>query len=143
VRKLADAAPTDAATAHIETQARALVDAIRRRRQHASGLDALLGEYDLSSTEGIVLMCLAEALLRIPDPATADRLIADKLGAADWHAHLGTNESLFVKRLDVGPAPDGPDCARGRGRRAPGELLRAPDRPDRRTLRAHPRCGKP
>jgi len=96
VRKLADAAPTDVATARIEQQARALVDAIRQRRQRASGLDALLGEYDLSSAEGIVLMCLAEALLRIPDPATADRLIADKLGTADWHAHLGTNESLFV-----------------------------------------------
>jgi RHH-type transcriptional regulator, proline utilization regulon repressor / proline dehydrogenase / delta 1-pyrroline-5-carboxylate dehydrogenase len=44
----------------------------------------------------VVLMCLAEALLRIPDAATADRLIADKLASADWEEHLGTSESLFV-----------------------------------------------
>jgi RHH-type proline utilization regulon transcriptional repressor/proline dehydrogenase/delta 1-pyrroline-5-carboxylate dehydrogenase len=87
---------TDVETTRIGEQARALVEAIRRRRRAASGLDALLSEYDLSSAEGIVLMCLAEALLRIPDPATADRLIADKLVTADWHAHLGASESLFV-----------------------------------------------
>ncbi len=56
----------------------------------------MLREYDLSSGEGVVLMCLAEALLRIPDAATADRLIADKLGSADWQAHVGKSESLFV-----------------------------------------------
>ena len=55
-----------------------------------------MSEYDLSSSEGIVLMCLAEALLRIPDAETADRLIADKLSDADWEAHLGTSESLLV-----------------------------------------------
>ncbi|HVJ29162.1 MAG TPA: proline dehydrogenase family protein, partial [Gammaproteobacteria bacterium] len=77
-------------------EAAALVEAIRRRQQDASGVDALLRAYDLSSGEGIVLMCLAEALLRIPDADTADRLIADKLGSADWQAHLGKSESLFV-----------------------------------------------
>ena len=97
VRTLAAAAtPDDAQTARIAEEARALVEAIRRRRHGATGIDALLGEYDLSSAEGVVLMCLAEALLRIPDAATADRLIADKLANADWQAHLGTNESLFV-----------------------------------------------
>jgi RHH-type proline utilization regulon transcriptional repressor/proline dehydrogenase/delta 1-pyrroline-5-carboxylate dehydrogenase len=80
----------------VEQQAGALVEAIRRRQQDASGVDALLRAYDLSSGEGIVLMCLAEALLRIPDADTADRLIADKLGSADWQAHLGKSESLFV-----------------------------------------------
>ena len=82
--------------ARVRAEARALVDAIRRRQQDASGVDALLREYDLSSGEGIVLMCLAEALLRIPDAETADRLIADKLGSADWQAHLGASDSLFV-----------------------------------------------
>ncbi len=97
VRMLAAAAtPDDAQTARIAEDARSLVEAIRRRRRGATGLDALLGEYDLSSDEGVVLMCLAEALLRIPDAATADRLIADKLASADWQAHLGSNESLFV-----------------------------------------------
>jgi RHH-type proline utilization regulon transcriptional repressor/proline dehydrogenase/delta 1-pyrroline-5-carboxylate dehydrogenase len=82
--------------ARVRTQAKELVAAIRRRRQRATGIDALLSEYDLSSSEGIVLMCLAEALLRIPDADTADRLIADKLGSADWQAHLGASDSLFV-----------------------------------------------
>ena len=90
------AALPPAQSARVEQQAGALVAAIRRRQQDASGVDALLREYDLSSGEGIVLMCLAEALLRIPDADTADRLIADKLGSADWQAHLGKSESLFV-----------------------------------------------
>jgi RHH-type proline utilization regulon transcriptional repressor/proline dehydrogenase/delta 1-pyrroline-5-carboxylate dehydrogenase len=80
----------------VRGRAHALVDAIRRREHDTSGVDALLREYDLSSGEGIVLMCLAEALLRIPDADTADRLIADKLGSADWQAHLGVSDSLFV-----------------------------------------------
>ncbi|MEO1160264.1 MAG: bifunctional proline dehydrogenase/L-glutamate gamma-semialdehyde dehydrogenase PutA, partial [Pseudomonadota bacterium] len=53
-------------------------------------------EYSLSSEEGVVLMCLAEALLRIPDDHTADKLIADKIGGRDWHSHVGASESLFV-----------------------------------------------
>ena len=85
-----------AVAARVRKQAHALVTAIRRRQHETSGVDALLREYDLSSGEGIVLMCLAEALLRIPDADTADRLIADKLGSADWQAHLGKSESLFV-----------------------------------------------
>jgi len=84
-------APTAAA---VMREARALVESIRRKR--SEGLDAFLVEYDLSSTEGIVLMCLAEALLRIPDDETADKLIAEKLGDADWQAHIGASESLFV-----------------------------------------------
>jgi RHH-type proline utilization regulon transcriptional repressor/proline dehydrogenase/delta 1-pyrroline-5-carboxylate dehydrogenase len=80
----------------VSNAARSLVDAIRRRQQDAGGVDAILREYDLSSGEGVVLMCLAEALLRIPDADTADRLIADKLGSADWQAHLGASDSLFV-----------------------------------------------
>ncbi len=82
--------------ARVRAEAHSLVDAIRSRQQDASGVDALLREYDLSSGEGIVLMCLAEALLRIPDADTADRLIADKLGSADWQAHVGASDSLFV-----------------------------------------------
>jgi RHH-type proline utilization regulon transcriptional repressor/proline dehydrogenase/delta 1-pyrroline-5-carboxylate dehydrogenase len=97
VRSLLAYATLDpAATLRIGTQARALVAAIRRGQRRAGGVDALLSEYDLSSAEGIALMCLAEALLRIPDAGTADRLIADKLARADWQAHLGASESLFV-----------------------------------------------
>jgi RHH-type proline utilization regulon transcriptional repressor/proline dehydrogenase/delta 1-pyrroline-5-carboxylate dehydrogenase len=59
-------------------------------------LDAFLQEFGLSNQEGIALMCIAEALLRIPDDATADRLIAEQLATGDWSAHSGRSESLFV-----------------------------------------------
>src|SRR5690348_10104684 len=68
----------------IHHTAHQLVETVRARRLHKGGIDAFLYEYNLSSTEGIALMCLAEALLRIPDTATVDALIHDKLTAADW-----------------------------------------------------------
>jgi len=73
-----------------------LVDAVRRNRGRKGGLDAFMKQYDLSSQEGVVLMCLAEALLRVPDSETADKLIADKLLAGNWQEHLGTSGSAFV-----------------------------------------------
>ncbi|MFN4143422.1 bifunctional proline dehydrogenase/L-glutamate gamma-semialdehyde dehydrogenase PutA [Aestuariivirga sp.] len=76
--------------------ARQLVAAVRAGRRQQGGIDAFMQEYSLSSEEGVVLMCLAEALLRIPDGETADRLIADKVGGKDWERHLGQSESLFV-----------------------------------------------
>ncbi len=76
--------------------AAALVGRVRARRRDEGGLQAFLRHYDLSSQEGTVLMCLAEALLRIPDPATVDALIAERVGGADWRRHLGLSESLFV-----------------------------------------------
>jgi RHH-type proline utilization regulon transcriptional repressor/proline dehydrogenase/delta 1-pyrroline-5-carboxylate dehydrogenase len=80
----------------ISERATQLVEAVRRNRAQSSGLDALLHEFDLSSREGVVLMCLAEALLRIPDAETADALIRDKLGSGNWEQHLGRSDSLFV-----------------------------------------------
>ncbi len=76
--------------------ARRLTEGVRSGRRPEGGIDAFLQEYSLSSEEGVVLMCLAEALLRIPDAATADRLIRDKIGGADWDRHLGQSDSLFV-----------------------------------------------
>ncbi len=73
-----------------------LVSAIRDRQKGQGGIDALLQEFSLSSEEGVVLMCLAEALLRIPDDATIDRMIRDKLSSGDWSAHLGHSDSMFV-----------------------------------------------
>ena len=64
-------------------------------------------EYDLSNQEGVLLMCLAEALLRVPDVTTADRLIADKIGGADWRRHLGHSESLFVSASTWALMPTG------------------------------------
>ncbi|MEO6561787.1 MAG: proline dehydrogenase family protein, partial [Nitrosospira sp.] len=80
----------------VEERARKLVAAVRGKRAHASGIDALTHEFSLSSQEGIALMCLAEALLRIPDRETADRLIRDKISRGDWGAHLRQSPSLFV-----------------------------------------------
>ncbi|MPZ10978.1 MAG: bifunctional proline dehydrogenase/L-glutamate gamma-semialdehyde dehydrogenase PutA [Kiloniellaceae bacterium] len=97
VRALQDAAslPHDAQD-RIAEQARRLVAAVRRERVGLGGLDAFLHEFELSSKEGVVLMCLAEALLRVPDSLTVDKLIKDKIADADWEAHLGQSESLFV-----------------------------------------------
>jgi RHH-type proline utilization regulon transcriptional repressor/proline dehydrogenase/delta 1-pyrroline-5-carboxylate dehydrogenase len=73
-----------------------LVEGARARRDERPFLDAFLQEFGLSNQEGIALMCIAEALLRIPDDVTADRLIAEKLATGDWSAHSGQSESLFV-----------------------------------------------
>jgi RHH-type proline utilization regulon transcriptional repressor/proline dehydrogenase/delta 1-pyrroline-5-carboxylate dehydrogenase len=97
VRRCADEARLAAADqAAVRATAVRLVESVRRERAAKSGLDAFLRKYDLSSQEGVILMCLAEALLRIPDDDTADRLIADKIRAGDWESHLGDSESLFV-----------------------------------------------
>ena len=102
----------------IGERARGLVAAVRRDRLGKGGIDAFLHEYALSSPEGVALLCLAEALLRIPDAETVDRLIRDKIGSADWESHLGRSESMFINastwalmltgRLlhTVSPAPD-------------------------------------
>jgi RHH-type proline utilization regulon transcriptional repressor/proline dehydrogenase/delta 1-pyrroline-5-carboxylate dehydrogenase len=82
--------------------ARRLVEAVRTKRGRASGVDALMQEFSLSSDEGVALMCLAEALLRIPDHQTADRLIADKISKGDWRSHLGESPSLFVNAATWG-----------------------------------------
>jgi RHH-type proline utilization regulon transcriptional repressor/proline dehydrogenase/delta 1-pyrroline-5-carboxylate dehydrogenase len=97
VRELVDVAdPGESARAQIREIASGLVNAVRQNRAKEGGLDAFLQQYDLSSDEGILLMCIAEALLRIPDADTADRLIADKVTSAQWKDHLGESDSLFV-----------------------------------------------
>ena len=88
--------PSSERDAQIQQTARALVESLRKKNESASLIDSFLQEFTLSSEEGIVLMCLAEALLRIPDAVTADALIKDKLLSGDWGAHLGHSESLLV-----------------------------------------------
>jgi RHH-type transcriptional regulator, proline utilization regulon repressor / proline dehydrogenase / delta 1-pyrroline-5-carboxylate dehydrogenase len=80
----------------IQARARRLAERVRQAGGDQLGVEAFLHEYSLSTREGIMLMCLAEALLRIPDPETRDRLIRDKLSFGDWDRHLGHSESLFV-----------------------------------------------
>src|SRR5690242_3679385 len=103
VEALLAAAPFDAAAqGRIAAKARALALKVREDRAAASRIDAFLQEYALSSQEGIALMCLAEALLRIPDSETADRLIREKLATGDWERHLGRSESLLVNASTFG-----------------------------------------
>ena len=84
------------ARSRINERAVDLVKQVRRRSRDSGAMEAFMREYDLSSEEGVVLMCLAEALLRIPDNDTAEKLISDKLSEADWESHLGKSDSLFV-----------------------------------------------
>ncbi|WNC67995.1 bifunctional proline dehydrogenase/L-glutamate gamma-semialdehyde dehydrogenase PutA [Thalassotalea nanhaiensis] len=83
-------------------RARQLVVQIRKDQTGKGGVDALLNEFSLSSEEGVVLMCLAEALLRVPDKATADSLIRDKLAEGDWSSHIGNSDSIFVNASSWG-----------------------------------------
>ncbi|MEI2457013.1 bifunctional proline dehydrogenase/L-glutamate gamma-semialdehyde dehydrogenase PutA [Lysobacter firmicutimachus] len=73
-----------------------LVKRVRARAQAQGAIEAFMRQYDLGSEEGVLLMCVAEALLRIPDQETADKLIRDKLGDADWKRHLGQSDSVLV-----------------------------------------------
>jgi len=80
----------------IDTVAKQLVIETREYKKRESKMDALLHQYDLSTEEGISLMCLAEALLRIPDTATMDKFISDKLSNANWKNHLSKENPLFI-----------------------------------------------
>src|SRR5271166_3784841 len=81
--------------------ARSLVVRLRAKTR-SSGVEGLIHEYSLSSQEGVALMCLAEALLRIPDAATRDALIRDKLSPGNWRAHVGNSPSPFVNAATWG-----------------------------------------
>ncbi|MEO0030750.1 MAG: bifunctional proline dehydrogenase/L-glutamate gamma-semialdehyde dehydrogenase PutA [Pseudomonadota bacterium] len=85
----------------IAATATALVTALRQNARRG-GVEELVGEYALSSQEGVALMCLAEALLRIPDAATRDALIRDKIADGDWQSHLGEGRSLFLNAATWG-----------------------------------------
>ncbi len=91
---LGQAAFAPDAAGRVAAEASQLVAGVRARKP--AGLDAFLQEYGLSSQEGVVLMCLAEALLRVPDDQTRDLLIRDKLLTGDWSRHLGRSGSLLV-----------------------------------------------
>jgi RHH-type proline utilization regulon transcriptional repressor/proline dehydrogenase/delta 1-pyrroline-5-carboxylate dehydrogenase len=85
----------------VRATARKLIEALRAK-QKGTGVEGLVQEYSLSSQEGVALMCLAEALLRIPDTATRDALIRDKISEGDWKSHVGGGRSLFVNAATWG-----------------------------------------
>ena len=93
-QRLTEAALDEAQAADAAALARSLSKAVRGHKP--AGIDAFMAAYDLGSDEGIALMCLVEALLRIPDSETADDLIADKLSGPDWAEKLGDSKSTFV-----------------------------------------------
>src|SRR3990167_195097 len=93
---LSHATLDEATFSSIQNTAEKLVTGIRNNKKSENYIDSLLHQYDLSTDEGISLMCLAEALLRIPDTATMDKLISDKLSTANWKNHLDKHNSFFV-----------------------------------------------
>lgn len=98
---LAEMAPYEAVWGDIRNHAYTMIEKLRREGMGLS-VEAFLQEYGLSSKEGVAVMCLAEALLRIPDRDTADRLIESTFDGADWEAHLGRSDSLFVNASSWG-----------------------------------------
>jgi RHH-type proline utilization regulon transcriptional repressor/proline dehydrogenase/delta 1-pyrroline-5-carboxylate dehydrogenase len=98
---LKDAAVDSAERKRIETRAMGML-ADLRHAQSSGWVNQFLQEYRLNTSEGIALLSLAEAFLRVPDPETADQLIADKLGNADWKAHAGKSHSTLVNSATWG-----------------------------------------
>ncbi|RYD48127.1 MAG: bifunctional proline dehydrogenase/L-glutamate gamma-semialdehyde dehydrogenase, partial [Sphingomonadales bacterium] len=86
----------EVAQRRVREEAVDLVRAARASARRQGIVEGFLQEFSLGTREGLALMCLAEALLRTPDPETRDRLISEKIGSADWAAHLGQSDSLFV-----------------------------------------------
>ncbi|OYX55252.1 MAG: bifunctional proline dehydrogenase/L-glutamate gamma-semialdehyde dehydrogenase [Brevundimonas subvibrioides] len=97
VRALLTASPLDSAARRaVVDEAVRLVEHARKSQKKQGVVESFLQEFSLGTREGLALMCLAEALLRTPDEDTRDRLIAEKIGSADWASHLGQSDSLFV-----------------------------------------------
>ncbi|TCW00060.1 trifunctional transcriptional regulator/proline dehydrogenase/L-glutamate gamma-semialdehyde dehydrogenase [Biostraticola tofi] len=89
----------------VDALARRLAENVRNQKKSAGRagmVQSLLQEFSLSSQEGVALMCLAEALLRIPDKATRDALIRDKISSGNWQTHLGRSQSVFVNAATWG-----------------------------------------
>ena len=81
---------------NIEDRANEIVEAVRKSIKSDSPVENLLQEYELNTKEGTVLLCLAEALLRIPDKKTMDRLLEDKFSSVDWKKHISADKGVFV-----------------------------------------------
>ena len=113
--------PVDAAA--VRERAAQIVKQVRAQSDLAHAVDRLLQEYSLDNEEGVILMCLAEALLRVPDAATADDLIRDKLSPANWQAHLGHSDSLWVNASSWGLMLTGKITQWDTPERKPGNLL--------------------
>ncbi len=96
------ATPSEQEINDITQRASELVAEVRKHHDAKDGIEAFLQQYSLSTKEGVILMCLAEALLRIPDAEVANSLIKDKIEAAEWKKHLGQSESWLVNSATWG-----------------------------------------
>ena len=108
------AKPTDEALADHTNAASKLIAEVRNDDDSMSMIDALLLEYSLDTKEGILLMCLAEALMRVPDKETADAFIKDRLSVADWASHAKNSDSFFVNASTWGLLLTGKNRHHGR-----------------------------
>ena len=81
---------------NIEDRATEIVESVRKSAKSDSPIESLLQEYQLNTKEGTVFLCLAEALLRIPDKKTIDRLLEDKFASVEWKKHIGADKGIFV-----------------------------------------------
>lgn len=117
----------------IRQVAASLVGEVRQARKKSTGIDSFLTQYSLSSDEGIALMCLAEALLRIPDNETITSLIKDKLAGADWKSHQGQSSSFFVNATTWALMLTGkvlsPETAQWRVSKALGKIIHRSSEP--------------
>jgi len=125
-RLLANTPLDPAARGAVGAEAANLVRAARAAGTRQGVVESFLQEFSLSTKEGLALMCLAEALLRTPDAETRDRLIAEKIGSADWASHYGQSESLFVNASTWGLMLTGKlvDVEEGARRDPSGFILR-------------------
>src|SRR5688572_30508606 len=98
---LRDAALAGDSRTRVESRARQMLDDLRGA-QSSGWVNQFLQEYRLNTQEGVALLSLAEAFLRVPDPETADSLIADKLGEGDWRSHKGRSHSTLVNSATWG-----------------------------------------
>src|SRR5215471_12830430 len=96
VARLLSAEPLGSDADKVQAEAIGLVTGARRLARRQGVVESFLQEFSLSTPEGLALMCLAEALLRTPDEATRDRLIAEKVASADWARHAGRSDSVLV-----------------------------------------------
>ncbi|MEZ5958068.1 MAG: L-glutamate gamma-semialdehyde dehydrogenase [Hyphomonadaceae bacterium] len=130
VGKLLADAPLDAAArASVNAEARALVERARGLKRRKGVMESFLEEFGLSNAEGLALMCLAEALLRVPDAETADKLIAEKISTGQWAAHLGKSDHWLVNAGTFGLMLTGrvvnlPDELRGEASEVVGKLVK-------------------
>ncbi|WP_369822993.1 bifunctional proline dehydrogenase/L-glutamate gamma-semialdehyde dehydrogenase PutA [Acetobacter sp. DsW_54] len=124
-------APEDNAVAALATR---LAETLRSQRNPGL-VETLVQEFALSSAEGVALMCLAEALLRIPDMATRDALIQDKIGESDWLSHVGRGKPLFANAAAWGLALTGRVVAEHNDKTLSGALMGFVERSTRPVIR--------